>query len=67
MAVKTDTQLLSDGLTEVDVYSLGRVITRELPFWNSSRIHLLTVLYLRAFTVTRSIICSVRRLMKMSE
>lgn len=52
MAVKTDTQLFSDDLTKMYIYSLGRITIWELLFWNSILIYLLTVLYLIEFTIT---------------
>lgn len=52
MAVKTDTQLLSDGLTKMYICILGRIIIQELLLWTSPLIYLLTVLYLTEFTIT---------------
>lgn len=52
MAIKTGTQLLSDGLTKMYIYSFGRMIIWELLFWTSPLIQQLTVLYLTEFTIT---------------
>lgn len=53
MAVKADTQLLSDGFAKMCIsYSLDKIITWGLLFWTSPLIHLLTVLYLTELTIT---------------